>query len=85
MILAYRRGNDEERRFWHRTLEEGAQENTDIQRAIGLMEKYHAISDTVERARHYGAKAKDALGIFPNADEKQTLLDLVDFCIDRSH
>jgi len=49
------------------------------------MDKYHALRDTVERARHYGAKAKDALGIFPNTGEKQTLLDLVDFCIDRSH
>ncbi|MEQ8246062.1 MAG: polyprenyl synthetase family protein [Alphaproteobacteria bacterium] len=85
VILAYRRGNDEERRFWRRTMEDTDQSESDIQRAIGLMEKYHALRDTVERARHYGAKAKDALGIFPNTSEKQTLLDLVDFCIDRSH
>jgi octaprenyl-diphosphate synthase len=85
VILAYRRGNEEERQFWHRTLEEGQQDDTDIQNAVGLMKKYQALPDTVERARHYGAKAKDALGIFPNTDAKQILLDLVDFCIDRSH
>ena len=85
VILAYRRGSDEERQFWHRTLEEGQQTDADIQRAIRLMERYDALPDTVERARHYGAKAKDALGIFPNTEEKQTLLELVDFCIDRSH
>jgi octaprenyl-diphosphate synthase len=85
VILAYRRGTDEERQFWHRTLEEGQQDYPDIQKAIGMMKKYQALPDTVERARHYGAMAKDALGIFSNTDEKQILLDLVDFCIDRSH
>ncbi|MSO64407.1 MAG: polyprenyl synthetase family protein [Alphaproteobacteria bacterium] len=85
VILAYRRGNDEERRFWHRVLEEGKQDNTDIGEAIRLMEKYASLRDTIERARHYGSKAKDALGIFPDSHEKQTLLDLVDFAVTRSH
>ncbi len=85
VILAYRRGNDEERQFWHRTLENGEQAKSDIAHAIGLMEKHHSLRDTIDRARHYGAKAKDALGIFPAGNAKTTLLDLVDFCIDRSH
>lgn len=85
VILAYRRGNDEERQFWHRTLEEGEQDDADIKKAIDIMKNHQALPDTVDRARHYGAKAKDALGIFPDTNENQILLDLVDFCIDRSH
>ena len=38
---------------------------------------------TVERARHYGAIAHDALGIFPDSEEKTALLDVIDFVIDR--
>ena len=85
VILAYRRGSDDERAFWHRTLEKGEQDAADIDHAIGLMERHHSIHDTIDRARHYGAKAKDALGIFPARPAKETLLDFVDFCIDRSH
>ncbi len=29
--------------------------------------------------------AHDALGIFPDSEIKKTLLNVVDFCIDRAH
>jgi len=85
VILAYRRGSGPERTFWARTLEEGRQSGGDLAEAIKLMERNQALGDTVARARHYGAKARDALGIFPASAEKQILTDFVDFCIDRSH
>ena len=43
------------------------------------------VRTSVERARHYGAIAKDALAIFPESDGKQALLDVVDFCVARAH
>ena len=43
------------------------------------------LDDTVERAKHYGAMARDALEIFPASDWKQAMLDVVDFCIARAH
>jgi len=49
------------------------------------MNKHHALTDTVDRARHYGAVARDALGIFPDNPQKQALLELVDFCIERAY
>ena len=42
-------------------------------------------SDAVARARHYGAIARDALGIFADGPEKAALLELIDFCIERAH
>jgi octaprenyl-diphosphate synthase len=83
VILAYRRGSDEERVFWNRALEEMEQEEGDLDKAIGLMNQHGALRDTVERARHYGAIARDALGLFPDGPEKVALLDVIDFVIDR--
>jgi octaprenyl-diphosphate synthase len=83
VILAYRRGSDEERVFWNRTLEAMEQEEGDLDKAIGLMNQHGALRDTVERAHHYGAIARDALGLFPDGEEKAALLDVIDFVIDR--
>ena len=85
VILAYRRGNTEERKFWERTLQLSDQKESDLDFAISLMRKHNSLNDTIKRALHYGAKAKDALAIFPKNKTKNILLDLVDFCIDRTH
>ena len=85
IILAFRRGDDEERVFWRRTLEDLDQSDGDLDRAIGLLEKHGALDDTVERARHYGAIARDAMGIFDDSPHKQALVDVIDFCIERAY
>ncbi len=85
VILAFRRGSEEERQFWQRTVEKMDQRGEDLGRAIDLMTKHGAMRDTVERARHYGAIARDSLGIFPDGMEKRILLDVVDFCIERAY
>jgi len=85
VVLAYRRGDAEERAFWQRTLGEGDQSEEDLQHAISLIDKHDALSDTISRARHYGAIAIDALAIFPESDLRQALCDLVEFCISRDH
>jgi octaprenyl-diphosphate synthase len=84
-ILAYLRGEEEERAFWRRTLEELRQEPQDLDRAIQLMRRHGALEDTISRARHYGAMARDALGVFADGREKRALTDVVDFCIERGH
>ncbi|MBH61731.1 MAG: farnesyltranstransferase [Alphaproteobacteria bacterium] len=85
IVLAFRRGNEEERAFWKRTLEDGGQTEADLDQAIAYLTAHDALEDTIERARHYGAMAHDALGIFPDSEIKKTLLNVVDFCIDRAH
>jgi octaprenyl-diphosphate synthase len=85
IVLAFRRGSEAERAFWRRTLEELEQREGDLEHAIQLMEKHNSLRDTVARARHYGAIARDALGIFPDSVEKRALIELVDFCIQRAY
>jgi octaprenyl-diphosphate synthase len=85
VVLAFRRGSAEERAFWSRTLVSGDLRDGDLEEAIAILRRHRALEDTVERARHYGAMARDALALFPNGPVKQALLDVVDFCIRRSH
>ena len=85
VVLSFRRGSETERGFWRRCLEQGEVAEIDLGTAIGLMRKHRAIEDTIERARHYGAMARDALGLFPHSAWKVALLDVVDFCIGRTH
>ncbi len=84
VILAFRRGDEEERDFWRRTLERQEQTPEDLDRALSLLEKHGSLADTIARARHYGAIARDALGIFPDQPIKQAMLDAIDFSIERA-
>ncbi len=85
VVLSFRRGSADERVFWKRVLEQGEVEEGDLDKAIAIMRRHRALEDTVERARHYGAMARDALALFPDGPMKQALLDTVDFCIARAH
>lgn len=85
VILAFRRGDEEERTFWRRTLEDLEQTDGDLEHAIKLMHKHNALSDSIDRARHYGAIARDALGIFKDCPQKRALIGLIEFCIQRAH
>src|SRR5262247_4083720 len=85
VVLSYRRGTEGERAFWRRTLEDGNAADADLDEAIALMAKHRALEDTIQRARHYGAIAKDALALFPASPMKAALEEAVEFCIARSN
>jgi octaprenyl-diphosphate synthase len=85
IVLAFRRGSEDERTFWRRTLQEGAIEDGDLETARTILRRHRALEDTVERARHYGAMARDALALFPQSPTKAALLQAIDFCIARAH
>jgi octaprenyl-diphosphate synthase len=85
VVLSFRRGSESERAFWRRTLEEGNATDADLEHAISLMTKHRALEDTIQRARHYGAIATDALALFPASPMKEALEEAVEFCICRSN
>ena len=70
--------------FWRRTLSERKIEDDDLDQAIRLMKKHNAIEATLERARHYGGIARDALAIFPSGIHTRALGDVIGFCVSRS-
>jgi octaprenyl-diphosphate synthase len=85
VVLAFRRGSEPERAFWRRTLEEGTVGDGDLEEAIAHMRRHKALEDTIERARHYGAMANDALALFGDGPMKRALVDVVEFCVTRTH
>jgi octaprenyl-diphosphate synthase len=84
-VLSYRRGDDKQREFWKRVMEAGDQRDGDLDHAIHLMNQHGAIDDTIDRARHYGAIARDALEIFPDSDYKAAMVDAIGFSVARAH
>ncbi len=85
VVLSFRRGSEGERAFWVRTIEKGEVADNDLETAVGLITKHRAIEDTITRAQHYGAIAKDALALFPASPMKQALEEAVEFCTARTY
>jgi len=85
VVLSFRRGTEAERDFWRRTLERGEIAEGDLEHAFATMRKHRALEDTVDRARHYGAMARDALELFPPSPWKYALIDAVEFAVGRAH
>ncbi len=85
VILAFRRGDEQERAFWRRTLQNKTQNSGDFEHAIELMEQHNAITDTIKRTQHYGAIARDSLGIFKDCQIKHAFHEMIDYCIERVH
>lgn len=84
VLFAYADGDDGERAFWRRTLEEMRQEPDDLARALELLDRHRAIARTFERARGYGEAARRALAVFAPSPHRAAMLDLVDFCLERA-
>ncbi|RZF64060.1 polyprenyl synthetase family protein [Sphingomonas populi] len=84
VILAYARGNAEDRTFWKAAIEGHRASDADFAHALDLVRATRAIDDTLARARHYGQRAIDALAIFPNGKAKDAMVEAVDFAIARA-
>jgi octaprenyl-diphosphate synthase len=84
ILLAFARGDDGERAFWRRTLEDMEQQAGDLERATALVERHGALAETLCRARSYAASAVDALSIFPDGPERRALIEAASFATERS-
>ncbi len=85
VILAFQRGDEAERAFWRRTLEAQELRDGDLAQAMALMARHRSLDDTVALARRHAAEAKAALADFPAHVLKDTLIDVVDFAVDREY
>ena len=83
VILAYARGNDEERAFWRSAIGGERISDDDLAHAIQLLKQTEALADTIERARHYGRRAIDALALFPGSKAKSALTEAAEFAVAR--
>jgi octaprenyl-diphosphate synthase len=84
VLAAYQAGNEAERLFWRRAIEDGSQDDGDLDRALGLMAKRGAIEATLARAHGFALAAREALGVFPDGPVRRILADVADFTVSRA-
>jgi octaprenyl-diphosphate synthase len=85
VILAYARADAAAKHFWKRAIEAGQQSESDLERAITMVEETGAIRETVGRARHYADEARTALASLPASEIRTALCDIADFCVERAY
>lgn len=85
VILAHSRGTPDEQKFWHEAMIGNRVSGTDLAYATLLLRQHGAIDDTIDRARHYGQRAIDAIAHFPNSEAKAALTEAVGFAISRAY
>jgi octaprenyl-diphosphate synthase len=85
VILAYARATAAAAKFWKRAIETGPQGESDLDRAITLVEETGAISETMARARRYADQAREALSPLPAGEVRSALADIADFCVERAY
>ena len=65
VLLAFGRGNEAERAFWRRVLEDLEQQEGDLEHAQELIARHGAIETTVARAEAYAQRATQNLAAVP--------------------
>ena len=83
IVLAFARGDGDERAFWERTLADGDQRPGDLEQAIALLHRRGALADTLSRARGYAAAAIDALAPFEEGPAHRALVEAALFATER--
>lgn len=85
VILAYARGNEDERTFWKAAIGGHRTSDDDLAEAIRLMAKHDAMADTRDRARHFAARAIDALSVFPAGKARDAMVEAAQFAVRRGY
>jgi octaprenyl-diphosphate synthase len=85
VILAHARGTAEDRRFWADAMSGERNGDEDLAHGRRLLTATDALADTLQRARHYGQRAIDALGPFPAGRAKAAMVEAVEFAVARAY
>lgn len=85
VILAYARGNEEERRFWEEAIAGFRTEDEDLAHAVKLINRHDAVNATRERARHFAQRAIDAIACFPASEARSAMAEAAQFAVARRY
>ena len=85
VILAFARGDDEERRFWKAAIGGHRTSDDDLAHAITLIAKHNAMEDTRAKARHFAQCAIDAISIFPEGKARAAMTEAAQFAVARGY
>ena len=85
MILAYESADKKEKDFWLRIINDRLVADTDFRTAITIMTKRRLLDKAMSVAKDYAKLALAEISNFPDCDEKQALLELADFAVNRPY
>jgi octaprenyl-diphosphate synthase len=84
LIIIFQKGNDEERSFLLEILKKEKRNEDDFSEILALINKYKAVVASLKRAEYFVNVSYDALGIFPDSENKKILQNLTGFSLNRS-
>jgi octaprenyl-diphosphate synthase len=84
VLTAFEQGDEAERAFWRRTIEQSQHTDQDLATALDLLRKRNSIGATLDRAARFVADAKSSLSVFPESRFRQALMDVADFTVSRT-
>ena len=85
VILAYARGDEQERKFWQEAIAGFRTEDEDLAHAVELIRRHDCVTATRERARHFAQRACDALSIFPDSRARRAMVEAAQFAVSRGY
>jgi octaprenyl-diphosphate synthase len=85
VILAYARGNAEERKFWEEAIAGFRTEDEDLAHAVTLINRHGCVEATRERARLYAQRAIDSIAGFPAGEARAAMGEAVEFAVARRY
>ena len=85
VIYALDDGDEGERAFWQRTMEDRIQREEDLPRALEIMKKHKSFDKGMQLARDYARKAQDALKDAPACEMRELLKELATFTVERAY
>ena len=84
LILCYKRCNNLEKKMIEHIISKDQCRNRDFKKIVDLMHKYNVEMDCIKKACHFSTMAKDSLGSFSESPEKQKLVNLSDYLVQRT-
>ena len=85
VILAYARGDEQERKFWQDAIIGHRSSDEDLAHALELIKRHDAVEDPRERARHFAQRAINAISIFPDSRARQAMAEAAQFAVARGY
>lgn len=82
VILAMKETDND---FWKRVIADLDQNDDDFDKAIGFIKQTNSLSHSMDYARSYAEKAKQALAAFPESEVKSIFVELADFVVNREY
>lgn len=83
VLAAWHAGDETERTFWRRVIEDGEQTDGDLDHALHLIKTHGATEATLARAAAFARAARETLAVFPDGPVRRIMEDVADYTVSR--